>query len=241
MAAETSGSWTRSLCEAYATRVADCSVKHFLQKINGLLLGPPKTLLNRIRHHNRQNRKLEIGPGKDRIKSFETLNIVAGWNVDYVCDAARRLPFGDGTFEVIYASHILEHVPWYQTDNILREWVRTLARGGQLEIWVPNGLRICQALVDAEVHGKNYIHEDGWYRFNDEKDPCKWAAGRIFTYGDGSGRTDHPNWHRALFTPRYLRELLTRAGLVEVRELKREEIRAYDHGWINLGMTGKKP
>lgn len=94
--------------------------------------------------------------------------------------------------------------------------------------------------MDAELRGEDYTHLDGWYRFNEEKDPCKWASGRLFTYGDGTGTADHPNWHRALFTPRYLRLVLQRAGFRRIRQMDRSEVRPHDHGWINLGMTGQK-
>ena len=186
-------------------------------------------------------RHLEIGPGTGRIPGFETLDVVDGPNVDYICDAAGPLPFPDGTFELIYASHALEHVPWNQTEQVLQEWARMLKPGGRLEVWVPDGLKICKAFVDAEVNGDNYIHRDGWYRWNEEKDPCKWAAGRIFTYGDGEGDIDSPNWHRAIFSARYLRLLLERVGLRDVREMGQGEVRGHDHGWINLGLCGTKP
>jgi hypothetical protein len=81
---------------------------------------------------------------------------------------------------------------------------------------------------------------DGWYRYNAERDPCKWASGRIFTYGDGSGSPRSANWHRALFTPRYLRSLFERAGLSDVREMDSSEVRGEDHGWISLGVRGVK-
>ncbi|HXG47022.1 MAG TPA: methyltransferase domain-containing protein [Methylomirabilota bacterium] len=199
------------------------------------------TRFNQLRYRHRPVRRLEIGPGSRRIPGFETLNIVPGPGVDYVADAARRLPFPDGTFDLIYASHILEHIPWYQTLATLREWTRTLKPGGALEVWVPDGLKICETLVRFEREGINEIERDGWYRFNPEQDPCKWAAGRLYTYGDGSGRLDHPNWHRSLFTPRYLHLLLQRAGLIEIRPLSRAEVRGADHGWINLGYRGVRP
>lgn len=185
-------------------------------------------------------RRLEIGPGDHRIPGFETLNIVDGPEVDYVCDAAEPLRFVDGTFDLIYCSHILEHIPWYKTEKVLRDWTRVLKPGGTLEVWVPDGLKICQAFVDAEARGENYIDEDGWYYLNPSRDPCVWASGRIFTYGDGTGKTCHPNWHRAIFSPRYLGDLLRRAGLHSVREMNRSEVRGYDHAWINLGMCGTK-
>ncbi len=197
----------------------------------------PALLLSRGK---KANRRLEIGPGNGRIHGFETLNIVGGRNVDYVWNAERRLPFRSNTFEVVYASHVLEHVPWFRTERVLAEWVRVLDKGGRLEIWVPDGLKICEAFVDAERNGVHDFHQDGWYRFNEEKDPCVWASGRIFSYGDGSGYRNHPNWHLAVFSPRYLEQALKRAGCSRVEKLDPSQVRGHDHGWINLGMCGIK-
>ena len=198
------------------------------------------TRINLRRNADHKHRMLEIGPGGDRIPGFETLNFMFGSNVDYVCDATQRLPFADDTFTLIYASHVLEHVPWYRTVDVLREWVRVLRPGGSLEIWVPNGLKICRAFVDAEYEGHDPLENDPWTRFNSGRDPCVWASGRIFTYGDGTGRINDPNWHRALFSPRYLRKAMEEAGLTSVREMDHTEVRGYDHGWINLGLRGSK-
>ena len=200
-----------------------------------------KSRIRMVQFAGKSGRMLEIGPGSERIKGFETLSIIGGAEVDYVCDASGRLPFPDGTFELICASHILEHIPWYNTLSTLVEWARVLKAKGVLELWVPDALKICEALVEFERNGVDNSHLDGWYRLNDEKDPCKWAAGRIFTYGDGKGTLDHPNWHRALFTPRYLEKLMRDAGLVDIAPLVKDEIRGHDHGWINLGLKGVKP
>jgi len=204
------------------------------------LSSPFKTHFNLSRNSHKSKRFLEIGPGSTRIPNFETLNIVNGRNVDYVWDAGKILPFPNNTFDVIYASHILEHIPWYQTREVLGEWVRILKSGGALEVWVPDGLKICQAFVEAEINNSTIYKDDGWFRFNDEQDPCKWAAGRIFTYGDGGGRINHPNWHRALFSPRYLKEVFQSVGLSHVEEMSPSNVRGYDHGWINLGIRGIK-
>lgn len=203
-----------------------------------------KLAINRInimKHRHHSSRCLEIGPGGQGIKGFETLDITPGKFVNYVLDCSKALPFKDGTFDIIYASHVLEHVPWYLVEQTLDEWVRILKPSGHLEIWVPDGLKICKAFVDAEANGDNYIELDGWYKFNPEKDPCIWAAGRIFTYGDGLGTPTSPNWHKAIFSMRYLKSIMRRTGLTEVEEMAKEEIRSSDHGWINLGVKGKKP
>lgn len=201
------------------------------------LLQTPALLLSR---RSRQNRKLEIGPGPKRIPGFETLNIVGGANVDYVWNAERRLPFRSGTFSLIYASHVLEHIPWFRTQRVLAEWVRVLAPGGRLEIWVPDGVKICEAFVAAEKRSSADFEQDGWFRFNESKDPCLWASGRIFSYGDGSGYRNHPNWHLAVFSFRYLEQALKSAGCSRVERLERSQVRGHDHGWINLGVCGIK-
>lgn len=189
----------------------------------------------------RIERRLEIGPGPRRIPGFETLSIVDGEEVDYVFDAAKPLPFKNGVFDLIFASHVLEHIPWYQSEEVLREWFRILKPEGQLEVWVPDGLKICCTLVKAELENVNLIRKDGWYKFNPRKDPCVWAAGRIFTYGDGTGKLDHPNWHRAIFTPRYLEELFSLVGFINICKMNRSEVRGSSHGWISLGVRGTKP
>lgn len=193
--------------------------------------------LRNLRHHQAQRiRRLEIGPGKDPLAGFESLNIIGSRNIDYVLDAAQPLPFTNGTFDEIYSSHVLEHLPWYRTEAILREWVRILKPGGRLNIWVPDALKICTTIIGAES-GRIDRLPDGWQKHNPDNDPYLWAAGRLF-YG---GNPKYPSWHRAFFTAGFLQRLFCRAGLVEVRKLRHEEIRGSDHGWINLGVGGTKP
>jgi len=198
------------------------------------------TPLNLRRNARKPFRQLEIGPGPNRIPDFETLNVRAGLSVDYVHDVSRTLPFKPETFDLIYASHVLEHMAWYQTQSILNDWVRTLKVGGRIEIWVPDGLKIAKAFVDSESGGVNEIDCDGWYRFNPSKDVCMWANGRIFSYGDGDGSPLSPNWHRALFSARHLTELMRAAGLIDVVPLDRAQVRGHDHGWINMGFSGTR-
>jgi len=194
-----------------------------------------KTGWNLKQHASASSRMLEIGPGKERLPGFETLDIMGGKQIDYVLDATKKLPFDDDTFDVIYASHVLEHVPWFEVERVLEEWVRVLAPGGRLEIWVPDGLKICDSVLAAES-GSLVGVPDGWRKRNPKDSPYIWAQGRLF-WGANEA---YPSWHRALFTPRYLRVCLEDAGLRNVRYLSRDELRGYDHGWINLGIVGTK-
>ena len=200
-----------------------------------------KTPWKRWQNSSRSNRQLEIGPGPERIDGFETANVVWAPHVDYVVDASRSLPFGDGSFNTVYASHILEHTPWYRHREVIREWVRILASGGKLEIWVPDGLKVARSFVAAEDGLDKSFHQDGWWKFNEEQDPCLWFNGRTFSYGDGTGRLADPNWHLSLFSARYLHKLLAEAGLEQIQPLSSADVRGHDHGWINLGASGVRP
>ncbi|MFH1819660.1 MAG: class I SAM-dependent methyltransferase [Pseudomonadota bacterium] len=200
------------------------------------------TPLNLQRNKAKLVRTLEIGPGLKKIAGFESINV--GWSpgVDYIGNASSRLPFRAGTFDVVFASHIIEHLPWYQVEHAIAEWSRILKPGGVLEIWTPDTLKICKAWIRFEDESNTEgMQADGWFRLNAGKEPAKWASGRIYAYGDGQGTLDHPNWHRALFSARYLQLLLQQAGLEDVRTLDVSERRGQGHGWIDLGVTGRKP
>ncbi|MFC5678130.1 class I SAM-dependent methyltransferase [Aeromicrobium endophyticum] len=67
------------------------------------------------------------------------------------------MPYDDGSFDVVLASEILEHVP--EIDQAVAELVRITAPGGILAITVPRWLpeRICWALSD-EYHANEGGH-----------------------------------------------------------------------------------
>jgi SAM-dependent methyltransferase len=72
------------------------------------------------------------------------------------------MPYDDGTFDVVLASEILEHVP--EVEQAIAELVRILAPGGILAITVPRWLpeKVCWALSDEyhanEAHGLQLTH-----------------------------------------------------------------------------------
>jgi len=164
------------------------------------------------------------------------MDILPGPHVDHVGDC-RKMPFPDRSFNLIYASHVLEHVPWYQVADTLLEWHRVLKDDGTLEVFTVDGLKIAKALVDLEENNVSPIHHDNWTRFNEKRNPYLWIAGRIFAYAKTSKAND-PNWHHCLFTPRFLQQSLIEAGFKSVQLLNRDRVRGPDHGWINLGACG---
>jgi ubiquinone/menaquinone biosynthesis C-methylase UbiE len=191
-------------------------------------------------------RCLEIGPGKTPIPGFESLNLQKSerteGNADHVGDA-RYLPFENNIFDIVYSSHCIEHIQWYQVEDTIKEWARVLKSGGKLEVWTVNGYAIAKALVEYEesdVWSGPPITE--WKNkkilSNIDNNPYLWASGRIMSY-PRSGDYDS-NLHRVIWTPKFLKKCFEKAGLKNIRDMDRSEIRGYDHGWINMGVCGVK-
>jgi SAM-dependent methyltransferase len=58
---------------------------------------------------------------------------------DVVCwNLKRGIPFPDGTFDVVYHSHVLEHLERDEAPGFLRECRRVLKPGGVLRVVVPD-------------------------------------------------------------------------------------------------------
>lgn len=174
-------------------------------------------------------RCLDIGPGDHPREGFDTLDVLghptyrAEWGSD-------PLPIEDESYDTVYSSHCIEHIPWYRTDSALSEVFRILKPGGTVEIHT----------VDFAVVVKGYLSGEALEKwtcqgFNEQLDPMKWVASRLFAYQRGE---TGENWHRACFDEAYLRDCLSRAGFGRI---ERCEPPVNHHGIINLGMRGVKP
>jgi len=67
-------------------------------------------------------------------------------NVDYspsgpevrAYDIRKGVPFADGTFDVVYLSHVLEHFSKTEGPNLLVECLRVLRQNGTIRVVVPD-------------------------------------------------------------------------------------------------------
>lgn len=73
-------------------------------------------------HHHPHWINLDVQPGEDVIP----------------CDLRAGIPFGDGVFDVVYHSHLLEHLPRPAAPGFLTECLRVLRPGGVLRVVVPD-------------------------------------------------------------------------------------------------------
>jgi SAM-dependent methyltransferase len=79
---------------------------------------------------------LDVGSGGRRLaRHVTTTDIVARANVDIVADVCQRLPFGDGEFDLVVCTSVLEHVA--DPIKAMNELRRVIRPGGRLWLEVP--------------------------------------------------------------------------------------------------------
>lgn len=109
----------------------------------------------------------------------------------------QSLPFfDDGSVDVVYVVHCLEHLPFDDTEMALREWHRVLKPEGLLYVAVPDLDRI------FEVYDKS-----------ERSIP-------LIQQVLMGGQTYPQNFHYAVFNESYLAGLLGRTGFVDVAQWK---------------------
>lgn len=165
-------------------------------------------------------RILEIGPGTvdGRSRVFpeaDTVDGKVGQPTSTALWGQDCFPFADNTYDLVFASHVLEHVPWYRTVSALQEVFRVLKVGGELEVYVPDFAYIVQCYTKQRCG-------DNWRVFNPENDWMTWVNGRIFTYGEdavellSAERPIPQTHHKAVFDYRHLIACLVKAGFGRV-------------------------
>lgn len=124
--------------------------------------------------------------------------------VDTVADA-RRIPLPSGCAELVYSQECLEHFPWGEYKDVLREWARLVAPGGRLRVEVPDFLAACRQVLETDT-----LEMD--------------RAIQQIIFG---GQTNEHDFHFTGLTPRMLSEDMEALGMkvVDIR-------RGWEHGWL---------
>lgn len=108
---------------------------------------------------------------------------------------AKDLQVEDDSVEVIYASHLLEHIEHTQIEEILNHWKRKLKTGGQIVINVP----------DLEWTARQIINWEKGYLLNGYYSTFTGNNGLLtILYGT---QAHDGEYHKSGFTKRSLEEL----------------------------------
>lgn len=145
---------------------------------------------------------LEIGPGETKLgPEWVTVSAAPGAAVDYLAEWGwDRLPFSGGTVSELYASHVIEHVPWFRVDAALMEAWRVLAPLGEIELHS----------IDASALMRDYLA--GTMREGVDGHPLTAVASRVFSHPRNAADRGCVQWHKSLMDPMYLRWALQRCG-----------------------------
>ncbi len=140
--------------------------------------------------------KLHLGCGRKHLPGWIHVDALAYPHVDHV-GPVEALPFAaDGSVDLIYGCHVLEHFGRNEVRGVLAEWHRVLRRpGGVLRLAVPD-FRACAELYVAGKLGRGL--ED--------------IMGLLM-----GGQRDQYDYHKILFDEESLTALLRAVGFAEVR------------------------
>jgi len=88
--------------------------------------------------------KLHLGCGKRHIPGFVHIDAVDYPHVDHVATIDNLSFIGDGSVDLIYNCHVLEHFKRRDVVRVLTEWYRVLKPGGVLRSSVPDFAQLCE-------------------------------------------------------------------------------------------------
>lgn len=114
---------------------------------------------------------------------------------EFVGDIRSMPDFRDGMFDAVQLWHVLEHLPFEDGEQALRELHRVVRLGGLLDIEVPDMVRVVHAWLENELDDEGF---------------AQWA------YGEDIG--DPADYHRWPWTRNSLRASLERAGYKIIEE-----------------------
>lgn len=169
---------------------------------------------------------LHVGCGQRYLPGFKHIDIRPLPHLDVVSPVDHLPMFADGTVDLIYNCHVLEHFGRWDIPRVLKEWFRLLKPGGVLRTAVPD-LAACFE-VYAETGDITLIH------------------GLLY------GRQDYPeNTHHIGFDFAYLQRLLEGAGFTSVdrydyRETIHKDYDDYSQAYlkgrlVSLNVEATKP
>lgn len=147
--------------------------------------------------------QLDIGAGDSQRPGWVTLDITD--NCDLFWDLRRGIPFPDNSVDVIYSSHLLEHMSYRDGLSLLREALRVLKPGGVVSVCVPNARLYVEAYLGTVPLSKDHNFWEPALESDSGIDLLNYIA-----YMNGE--------HQCMFDQQSLLSRIKRAGFTDVEE-----------------------
>jgi predicted SAM-dependent methyltransferase len=150
---------------------------------------------------------LHLGSGNSRIEGFCNIDGNPLLQCDLV-SGLEKLKLNSDSVDIIYASHVFEHIPRAGTTAVLKEWRRVLKPEGRLYLCVP----------DVEALFKIYLENLPHYDTEAGRSLVDVACG--IAYG---GQVDRYDFHFYGYSFATLKALLESAGFKDVQRFSSDD------------------
>lgn len=142
---------------------------------------------------------IHLGCGPINAQGFINVDLRPFSHVHYIQEIENLNIFPNEYADLIYASHVLEHVSHCKLSEVLKEWYRVLKKNGILRISVPDFDKIVNVYFSEKNDIKSIIS------------PLMGGQDNLY------------NFHKSVFNENYLKELLLLTGFRDVRHWNPEE------------------
>lgn len=166
------------------------------------------------------------------ISLIKSLNLLRQTQIDFIhfcqhsniywADATKRIPLPDASVEIIYSSHMLEHLDKGEVDKFFIEVKRVLISGGILRLAIPD----LEKLINSYI--KNRDAEDFMDSLNICRPKPKLIKDKLRILAIGSR---HHQW---LYDTNSLTKLLLKNGFSQVKSLEIGDTLIPNPGDLNL-------
>ncbi len=149
--------------------------------------------------------KLHLGCGAKHIPGFTHVDLLDYPHVDFRAPVNELSFAKDGSVELIYASHVLEHFGRHEINQVLSEWNRVLKKGGLLRCAVPDFKAVAQRYLRTGNLGE--------------------LVGLVC-----GGQRDQYDYHKTIFDENSLTKSLLEAGFSSVTSY---DWKTTEHAWLD--------
>ena len=108
-------------------------------------------------------RKIHFGAGSGKFGEASTTQLSTFLNTDILgetpIDITKPLPFADQSIDLIFSSHLIEHIYHRHFKRFLADSFRILKKGGEQIIATPSLEKLCRALYGENDSIKRTIYE----------------------------------------------------------------------------------
>lgn len=106
---------------------------------------------------------LNIGCGDRYHPDWVNIDLGGGVGAGVIrCNIVEGLPFPDSYFDVVYHSHLLEHIPLKKALPFMKECYRVLKPGGNIRILVPDLEQISRLYLEKLSTAKEFEADYDW-------------------------------------------------------------------------------